>query len=64
MNKHCRNIEGYSDKTAGVASKKVDDERAEVGRLMYLIRSIADMAGYDILGRIVLENKKTGAIYK
>ena len=59
-----RNIEGYSDKTAYLASKKVNDEQAEVGRLIYLLKSIADMAGYDLLSRIVLENKESGAIYR
>ena len=64
MNKNHRNIEGYSDRTAGAAVEKFNHEQAEVSRLVKLIREVADLSGYDILGRIVLENKESGAIYR
>ena len=58
------NFEGYIDHTAGRAFDKINREQEEVNKLIRAIRTIADLAGYDILGRITLENRKSGAIYK
>lgn len=63
MSNH-NNFEGYMDHTAGHAFDKINSEQAEVKKLMRTIRAVADLAGYDILGRVTLENRKSGAIYK
>lgn len=63
MGRH-NNFEGYTDHTAGHAFDRINRERVEVGQLITTFKTIADLAGYDILDRITLENRESGAIYK
>lgn len=58
------NFEGYVDHTSGKALENVNRERVEVGKLITIFKETARLAGYDILGRITLENLETGSIYK
>lgn len=66
------NGSGAVDKTAAEAIRKVDREKEtsrfqqpqEVNRLIDIFKTTADLAGYEIDGRIALKNKKTRKVYK
>ena len=67
-----RNAEGYKDPTAAEAIGNVAKEahRREVERLgvisgiMEIIRKMAGLVGFEVVGRIVLKDKITGKEYK
>jgi hypothetical protein len=54
-----RNAEGYLDVTAylGTTERKNKD-------LIHTFRLLADMAGFEIVGRITIKHKKTGRIFR
>ncbi len=56
-----KNSEGYSDPTAYKALKK-DDERFH--KLLRTIFDICDSADFEIKGRIVLVDRKSGKIWR
>lgn len=60
-----RNMEGYRDPTVGSALKGIHDDRTEkIGALISVMRKIAELAGFEVVGRITLIDKKTGWKYK
>lgn len=59
-----KNAEGYSDPTAGIALSRVTKEERNVHDLIHIFRLIANLAGFEIVGRITLKNRKTGVTYK
>lgn len=63
-----RNAEGYLDVTAYLGTKNVIQEENEAERknkdLIYTFRLLADMAGFEIVGRITIKHKKTGRIFR
>ena len=63
-----RNAEGYLDVTAYLGTKNVIQEENEVGRknkdLIHTFRLLADMAGFEIVGRIAIKHKKTGRVFR
>lgn len=67
-----KNSEGYHDPTAGAAysaiCRKERRQAAErldaAGNLIGHIRGIASLAGFRIVGRIVLKDKATGKEYR
>lgn len=63
-----RNDEGYLDLTAYHGTKNVIREENEIERknrdLIHTFRFLADMAGFEIVGRITIKHKKTGRIFK
>ncbi|HBF0595640.1 TPA: hypothetical protein KNN84_003688 [Clostridioides difficile] len=59
-----RNKSGYLDSTAYEAIRKIDKEKQKVNALIELIKKMAKIAGFEIVGRIELRNKKTGVLYK
>jgi hypothetical protein len=61
------NAEGYFDPTAYEAIKRVDKvckEEERFHKLLTSIFTICDLAGFQIEGRIVLKDKKTGYIWR
>ena len=58
------NGSGVKDYTAARAIKKADCQPVEVNRLIDIIKNVADLAGYEIDGRIALINKKTRKVYR
>lgn len=72
MFKSYKNSEGYSDPTAGEASynisteeRKRDAERlAVISDLIPVLRKTAELAGFEIVGRITLLDKKTGKKFR
>ena len=60
-----KNTEEYSDPTAYEAIKNIDEEENErFHKLLHTIFYICDVAGFEIEGRIVLVDKKTGRIWR
>lgn len=67
-----RNNEGYPDPTAGEAigtlakeEKREERERnAAVTSLITMLKQIISLAGFELVGRIVLKDKETGKEYR
>lgn len=63
-----RNAEGYHDPTAYNGTREIIREETEAERknssIIYTFRQIAELAGFEIVGRITLKEKKTGRIFK
>ena len=67
-----RNAEGYPDPTAGEAYRNIvreereaDAERlAKISALVPILRATAELAGFDIIGRIPLRDWDTGKEYR
>ena len=63
-----KNAEGYSDPTAYTAMDKILREEKErerrVSTVIGLIKSIVDLAGFDLLSRIELRDRKSGREYR
>lgn len=63
-----RNKEGYPDPTAGEAIETVTREEKrhneEVTNLVNVIKQIISLAGFEMVGRITLKDKKTGKEYR
>ena len=58
------NYEGYSDNTTFKAIKNYDDEHRRFKKLLKSIFRLCSVAGFEIDGRIVLIDKKTGRVWK
>lgn len=68
------NSEGYQDPTANKAighihheervKQELDKDIHAVSGLIYTMRYVADLAGFEIVGRIHLRQKKTGRVFK
>lgn len=56
-----RNAEGYLDVTAYLGTKNVIQENERKNKDP---RLLADMAGFEIVGRITIKHKKTGRIFR
>lgn len=59
-----KNAEGYSDPTAYQAMKNIDKEDERFHKLLHTLFYICEVAGFQIEGRIVLTDKKTGRIWR
>lgn len=72
MNIH-KNAEGYADPTVGQAEKNLrnaqkmretSDKAATVCLLAHTVRQIAELAGFEVVERIILREKKTGKVWR
>ena len=61
-----KNGEGYSDMTAYEAMKNIeeDPEYLQFRKFLWTLFQISDLAGFQIMGRIRVKNRKTGRIWK
>ena len=65
-----RNKEGYADPTAGAAihgaepKAKKKEYNPEVTNLVSVLKQMIDIAGYEMVGRIVLRDKDTRKEYR
>lgn len=59
-----RNPSGAADPTRTKAEENISREEKRISDLVHVIRYIADAAGFDIVGRVVFEDKKTGKIFR
>lgn len=72
-NEFMKNQEGYADPTPGNALKKIQKEEADkqnavdaarMEKALKRAKCILGDAGFDVIERIVLKNKRTGMIYR
>lgn len=67
-----KNAEGYADPTAGAAwsnmrkaEKQKEAERLTViSNLIPVMKQTAELAGFEVVGRIILKDKVTGKEYR
>lgn len=59
-----KNAEGYFDPTAYQAMKNIDQEDERFHKLLHTLFYICEIAGFQIDGRIVLVDKKTGRVWR
>jgi len=59
-----KNSEGYSDPTAYRALQNIEDEEERFHKLLYAIFDICDLADFEIEGRIVLVDKRSGKVWR
>ena len=65
-----RNKEGYADPTVGAAIHETEPKvkkreyNQEVTNLVSVLKQMIDIAGYEMVGRIVLRDKDTGKEYR
>lgn len=59
-----KNAEGYSDPTAYQALKNIVDEEERFHKLLYAIFDICELADFEIEGRIVLVDKRSGKVWR
>lgn len=68
MPKPWQNGEGYADPTAYEGLKPIIQEEAEqqkrVNNLIFVLKYIIRLAGFDLLNRIEIKDRKTGREYK
>lgn len=58
------NAEGYSDPTAFEALRNLEREDERFHRLLYTLFYLCELADFEIEGRIVLIDKRTGRIWR
>lgn len=58
------NAERYSDPTAFEALRNLEREEERFHRLLYTLFYLCELADFEIEGRIVLIDKKTGRIWR
>ena len=63
-----KNAEGYSDPTAHNAITKVmreeNEQQRRINALIGSLKSFIDLAGFDLLNRIEVRDRKTGREYR
>lgn len=63
-----KNAEGYPDPTVGEAMANIAQEEREqlekIDTLIHAIKALVELAGFKVVGRITLLDKKTGKKYK
>lgn len=68
-----KNTEGYSDPTAGAAwsnickeqdQREMAEKLAVIGKLIPILKQVAELAGFEFVGRIALKDKVTGKEYR
>lgn len=59
-----KNLEGYSDPTVFEAFRNIDKEEERFHKLLHTIFYLCELAGFEIEGRIVLVDKKSGRIWR
>lgn len=59
-----KNPEGYDDPTAFEALSHITDEEKKVSKIIHIIKGLCDICGFEVVGRIVLVDKKTGKVWR
>lgn len=67
-----RNAEGYNDPTTGEALDNIareerqreSDRLAVISELIPILKKTAELVGFEVVGRIVLQDKETGKKYR
>ena len=58
-----RNPSGAADPTRTKAEESLGRDEKRIGDLVHVLRYVADGAGFEIVGRVVLD-KRTGRVFK
>lgn len=58
------NNEGYADPTAFEAMRNMDKEDKRFHKLLHTLFYLCELAGFEIEGRVVLVDKKTGRVWR
>ena len=59
-----RNASGYIDPTAYEAITNIESENERFKKLLNSIFNICDLADFEIIGRIVLVDKRSGKVWR
>lgn len=59
-----RNSEGYMDTTSYLAIRNIENDDERFHKLLRTLKDTCDSAGFEIEGRIVLTDKKTGKTWR
>lgn len=59
-----RNASGYIDPTAYEAITNIESENERFKKLLNSIFNICDLADFEIIGRIVLADKRSGKVWR
>lgn len=68
-----KNAEGYSDPTPGEAMSNIRREQRQqeaaerlalISRLIPVMKQTAELAGFEVVGRITLKDKETGKEFR
>lgn len=59
-----RNPSGAADPTRTKAEESLGRDEKRIGDLVHVLRYVADGAGFEIVGRVVLLDKRTGRVFK
>lgn len=63
-----KNQDGYKDPTAFQAIKRVvkeeETEEKQLATLVFILKYIINMTGFELLNRIELKSKKSGRVYR
>ena len=59
-----RNASGYIDPTAYEAISNIESENERFKKLLNSIFNICDLADFEIMGRIVLVDKRSGKVWR
>lgn len=59
-----RNPSGALDPTRTKAEEAMDKDQKRISDLVWTLRYVAENAGFEIVGRIVFFDKKSGKTYK
>lgn len=67
MPKPWENAEGYHDPTAYHGTKNIiheDEQQKRVNTLIFVLKYITRLAGFELLNRIEIKDRKTGREYR
>lgn len=68
MPKPWENAEGYHDPTAYHGTKNIirdeDEQQKRVNTLIFILKYITRLAGFELLNRIEIKDRKTGREYR
>ena len=64
MPKPWENNSGLPDPTAYAATKPITDEEQRVGDLVRVLKYIIRVAGFDLVNRIELRDRRSGRIHR
>ena len=59
-----KNSEGYSDPTAYQAMMNLEIEELRFKKLLRSIKDVCDLADFEIEGRVVLIDKRSGRVWR
>lgn len=59
-----KNSEGYSDPTANQAMMNLEIEELRFKKLLRSIKDLCDLADFEIEGRVVLIDKRSGRVWR